>query len=349
MTEGINGNSIPGFAAGIQGAPTKLDSLLKPANKGAIPFNFDAGDAGDKPIKGFELERTTENKPAEEVQEQPQAKEAESKEYIVRKGDSLWNIAKRAIMEENGGKKPTNKEILERMYKIMEDNGLKMEKDGKHVKINVGDKLIIGGEAQGAEKPEKPAAEKEKPETPKAEDKPKPKPETPKKEEPGKLIHAEAPKKEEPKNLGVAQQPAPKKRAELTPAEMNRARGLGDDVSDYLVGYTMDSEQGHVKRIITQDINSRNVADFLSGYEEHKGMGDHFFEQMRTEYGFKDNQNLMRNVAKKLSANLKAHGQTGWAREVDVVLQNQQFTAEHTKVLDEIVRLYLVSLPELKR
>lgn len=92
MTEGINGKPLPGFAPGIEGAPSRWDSVHRAISKGPIPIGITPADGDDKTIKGFELERTTENQKNEEVQNQ-QANEPEAKEYVVKQGDSLWKIA----------------------------------------------------------------------------------------------------------------------------------------------------------------------------------------------------------------------------------------------------------------
>ena len=135
----------------------------------------------------------------------------------------------------------------------------------------------------------------------------------------------------------------------ISAEERNKAREFGADVSDYLVGYTDDSEQGLTKDIIKEDVTAENVADFLKGYEDNKGLGDRFFEQLRSEWGFRDKQDLMRDVAEKLSENLRANGQDKWADEVDIVLQNQEFSKDDAKVLDDIVKYYLKTLPELEQ
>ena len=134
----------------------------------------------------------------------------------------------------------------------------------------------------------------------------------------------------------------------LTPKERNEARHYGSNVSDYLVGYTDDSEKGLTKEVITKNVNNRNVMDFLAGYEKNKGMGDHFFTQLNSEYGFEEKQNLMKNVAGKLSVYLKNHGQSRLAREVDVALQDNGFTPSEIKKLDQIVQTMLTDVPGLR-
>ena len=235
-------------------------------------------------------------------------------DYEVKKGDSVWKVAKEAIMKENGCVKPSDTEIIQRMHEIMKDNNLHFEKDGVLVIIHPGDKLKLRVPGQEAD----PAVE----EPPAAEEPP---------------VNQTPPKKEKMSAAG-----------RITYEEANNARILGDNVSDYLVGYTSDAEQGHVRRIIQEDVTVENVADFLAGYERHRGLGNHFFKQLGSEYGFKDKQNLMRNVAEKLGEHLQFNGQIGWAREVGVILENQQFNSEHISILDTIVGEYLVTIPELK-
>lgn len=64
------------------------------------------------------------------------------KEYEVKKGDNVWNIAKAQLKEELG-RIPTNKEIRERTEIIIEKNGLKWEDDNYRVIIQPGQKLNI--------------------------------------------------------------------------------------------------------------------------------------------------------------------------------------------------------------
>lgn len=135
----------------------------------------------------------------------------------------------------------------------------------------------------------------------------------------------------------------------LTAKESSEARHYGDNVSDYLVGYTDDSEKGLTKEVITKNVNHRNVLEFLAGYEQNKGgMGDHFFTQLNSEYGFEEKQNLMKDVASKLSKFLKNNNQPKLAREIDVALQDHGLSAKEVKKLDEIVQTMLTDVPGLK-
>lgn len=135
------------------------------------------------------------------------------------------------------------------------------------------------------------------------------------------------------------QQAQPAKSKPLSPAEVKRAREMGEDAADLLVGYTTDSEQMQVKSLLAQ-VDQRNVMEFLRGYTENKGMGDPFFTQMRTENGFKAKQNLMHTIAKRLEGYLveKYGANNKVAKEVSVILLESQFTREETGKLDRIVR-----------
>ncbi|MCI1273723.1 MAG: hypothetical protein LKG27_04735 [Clostridiaceae bacterium] len=68
--------------------------------------------------------------------------EPENTDYIVKKGDNVWNIAKAHLTEKNGVK-PTDKEIMEEVNVIMKDNQLEWEKDHYHVMIHPKDKLEL--------------------------------------------------------------------------------------------------------------------------------------------------------------------------------------------------------------
>ena len=62
------------------------------------------------------------------------------KDYTVKKGDNVWNIAKRRLQELNG-KKPTDREIMNYTKKLLEENKLEYEADGYTVIIHSGDKI----------------------------------------------------------------------------------------------------------------------------------------------------------------------------------------------------------------
>lgn len=70
-------------------------------------------------------------------------RDTESGKYIVRKGDNCWNIAKAELIKEKGGEIPTDKEVMERTYKILERNDLHFEKDKYTVLIYPNDTLNI--------------------------------------------------------------------------------------------------------------------------------------------------------------------------------------------------------------
>ena len=55
--------------------------------------------------------------------------------HIVKKGDNLWNIVKDKLTQRNGGAIPSDKEIMEGVGRMMEENGLHWESDGYVVLI----------------------------------------------------------------------------------------------------------------------------------------------------------------------------------------------------------------------
>lgn len=67
-------------------------------------------------------------------------------EYVAQKGDTYWGYAKYELIAEHQNDpsyKPTDAEIVARMYEIMRRNGAKMDEDGIHPlpMLNVGDKI----------------------------------------------------------------------------------------------------------------------------------------------------------------------------------------------------------------
>ena len=70
----------------------------------------------------------------------------ENDEYIVKKGDNIWNIAKRNLIEKNKDDKnyiPSDKEILAETKRIVDKNNLKFEDDNYHLVIKPGDRLQL--------------------------------------------------------------------------------------------------------------------------------------------------------------------------------------------------------------
>ena len=135
----------------------------------------------------------------------------------------------------------------------------------------------------------------------------------------------------------------------LTAGEIDYARKIGADVADFLVGYTNASEQEQTVHRLRDSVNNKNVMEFLSGYEENRGMGDHFFTQLSTEYGFEDKQKYLRDTASKLSVYLKANGQPDLAKEIDVILADGGVSKKDAAKLDEIVQVMLPTMQDLKQ
>lgn len=120
--------------------------------------------------------------------------------------------------------------------------------------------------------------------------------------------------------------------------EAQQARVNGRTVADLLVGYTTDADQACIAATIRKDVNERNVLEFLKGYSNNKGMGDNFFKQLDSEYGFDDAQNLMHKVATYLQRYFKNNGNDELAQKVLIILQESVFRDDQIEELDEIVK-----------
>lgn len=99
-----------------------------------------------------ETEETEETDETDEAKEAEEAKKADTEqeinEWIAQNGDNYWKYAKRELIFEHQGQadyKPTNKEIAERMAKIMERNGVQFAQDGVHSDpmLKIGDKVKV--------------------------------------------------------------------------------------------------------------------------------------------------------------------------------------------------------------
>ena len=135
----------------------------------------------------------------------------------------------------------------------------------------------------------------------------------------------------------------------LSPEEIKEARDDGKVVGDALLGHTSNTEQRAVQDIVDEEVNSGNVLEFLRGYEKELKQynlwvgavatkGDHFFEQMRTENNFPEQQDLMRKVAEDLQGYLanKYGVDSDIAKEVAVILLENTLGKEQAKSLDKI-------------
>lgn len=95
----------------------------------------------DKDKKAENKDKTEPTKPAEE---NPGNKPV-PKDYVVKKGDCVWNIAKQHLkdLSNDPNYKPTDAEILKHTKELMALNKLEFEPDGYHVMIKPEDKLQL--------------------------------------------------------------------------------------------------------------------------------------------------------------------------------------------------------------
>ncbi len=112
----------------------------KPAEKPEAPKAEESAKPAVPPTKQDEkddkkVEKKPEDKKAEDKKDEP-LKEV-PKDYEVKKGDCVWNIAKQHLKDLNPDPnyKPTNAEILKHTKELMELNQLVFEADGYHVMI----------------------------------------------------------------------------------------------------------------------------------------------------------------------------------------------------------------------
>ena len=113
----------------------------------AAPAPVAGDDSIEKTDKTTESEKIDENAKAEDAKEAKKAEE-EVNEWIAQNGENYWKYAKQELIFEHQGQagyKPTNKEINERMLKIMERNGVEFANDGIHSDpmLKIGDKVKV--------------------------------------------------------------------------------------------------------------------------------------------------------------------------------------------------------------
>lgn len=111
----------------------KADDKAKPADK------KDPAKATPAPVSGDEKE-TKESDKADKPDKAEDKNRALPQNYTVKKGDNVWNIAKRRLQEMNG-KKPTDKEIMNYTNELLKLNKLEYEPDGYTVIIHEGDNI----------------------------------------------------------------------------------------------------------------------------------------------------------------------------------------------------------------
>lgn len=111
----------------------KADDKAKPADK------KDPAKAAPAPVSGDEKE-TKESDKADKPDKAEDKNRALPKNYTVKKGDNVWNIAKRRLQEMNG-KKPTDREIMNYTNELLKLNKLEYEPDGYTVIIHKGDNI----------------------------------------------------------------------------------------------------------------------------------------------------------------------------------------------------------------
>lgn len=105
----------------------KADDKAKPADK------KDPAKATPAPVSGDEKETKESDKAEDKNRALP-------KNYTVKKGDNVWNIAKRRLQEMNG-KNPTDREIMNYTNELLKLNKLEYEPDGYTVIIHKGDNI----------------------------------------------------------------------------------------------------------------------------------------------------------------------------------------------------------------
>lgn len=118
----------------------KADDKAKPADK------KDPAKATPAPVSDDENKEDKVDKKdnAEKADKSEEAKKRNDRtlpqNYTVKKGDNVWNIAKRRLQEMNG-KKPTDKEIMNYTNELLKLNKLEYEPDGYTVIIHEGDNI----------------------------------------------------------------------------------------------------------------------------------------------------------------------------------------------------------------
>lgn len=133
-------------------APVGSDSPTQPAKGGEKADDKTPADKKD-PVKATPAPVADDENKEDKVDKKDNAEKADKSEeakkrndrtlpqnYTVKKGDNVWNIAKRRLQEMNG-KKPTDKEIMNYTNELLKLNKLEYEPDGYTVIIHEGDNI----------------------------------------------------------------------------------------------------------------------------------------------------------------------------------------------------------------
>ncbi len=139
-----------GSDGGTTPAPVGSDSPTQPA-KGEEKADDKANKPVDKkdpakvapaPVSGDDTkaDKTDKSDKSDKSDKAEDKNRALPKNYTVKKGDNVWNIAKRRLQEVNG-KKPTDKEIMNYTKELLKLNKLEYEADGYTVIIHKGDNI----------------------------------------------------------------------------------------------------------------------------------------------------------------------------------------------------------------
>lgn len=114
----------------------KADDKAKPADK-KNPAKATPAPVSDDENKEDKVDKKDNADKADKAEDKNRAL---PKNYTVKKGDNVWNIAKRRLQEMNG-KKPTDREIMNYTNELLKLNKLEYEPDGYTVIIHKGDNI----------------------------------------------------------------------------------------------------------------------------------------------------------------------------------------------------------------
>lgn len=135
-------------------------------------------------------------------------------------------------------------------------------------------------------------------------------------------------------------EPVDDEKGGLTLNQVKEARNNGKLVAEFLGGYTNKLEQEKVKEIILEKVNPENILEFLKSYVQNKSFTtDKLFEQLESEWGFEEAQNLMKKLAGDLKAYCEKHHDKHRASEIALILMENGFSKEDAERLDQLSQI----------